>query len=55
MYKAKIGQDTNFPIAAYASETWTIKRKDKKLINAFEMEIYKKMLGISWSAHRINA
>ena len=35
------------PIATYASETWTLTEKDKRVINSFEMRCFRGMLGVS--------
>jgi hypothetical protein len=29
----------------YASETWTLTRRDRKQLNVFEMKVYKRILG----------
>ena len=36
-----------FSVLIYASETWTLKETDKKLL-AFEMKCYRRILRISW-------
>ena len=41
-------------VALYGSETWTIKAKDKKHLEAFEMWIWRRMLKISWRDHKTN-
>ncbi|CAG9840895.1 unnamed protein product [Diabrotica balteata] len=43
-----------FPIATYASETWTITKADSKRTMAFEMWVYRRMLRIPWTAYRTN-
>ena len=43
-----------FPIFAYGAETWTLKKKDKQHIDAFEMWTWRKMLRIPWTARRTN-
>lgn len=35
------------PIATYASETWTLIEKDKRILNTFEMRCLRCMLGVS--------
>ena len=32
----------------YACETWTLKKTDRDRLNAFEMECYRKILGVKW-------
>ena len=44
-----------FPIVTYGCETWVLRKLDIKRINAFEMKCYRKILRISWIAHRTNS
>ena len=37
-----------FSVFLYASETWTLKKTDKKQLLAFEMKCYRRILRISW-------
>ena len=39
----------NFPTATYRCEAWTINKTEGKLIIAFEMKCYKKILRIPWT------
>jgi len=41
-------------VALYGSETWTLRKEDIKRIQAFEMQIWRKMEKISWTAHVSN-
>jgi hypothetical protein len=43
-----------FPIAIYACETWALTVCDRKRIQSFEMWCWRRMLDISWKAHRTN-
>jgi hypothetical protein len=52
--KIKLVQTLVFPIASYASESWTINKADLNRINAFEMWCWRKMLRIPWTAKRTN-
>lgn len=52
--KLRLASTLIFPIATYASETWTIKKADANRINAFEMWVYRRILRIPWTAHRTN-
>ena len=40
-----------FPVALYASETWTLKKKNCDRIDAFEMWCWRRMLRVPWTAH----
>ena len=52
--KIKLVQTLIFPIASYASESWTINKADLNRINAFEMWCWRRMLKIPWTAKRSN-
>lgn len=41
--------------ATYGTETWMVKKADKKSITAIEMMAFRKMLSISGKEHRTNA
>ena len=53
--KVRLVQVPVFPIALYASETWTLNKADRNRIAAFEMWCWKRMLHIPWSMRRTNA
>ena len=38
----------------YACETWTLRKKDERKIQAFEMKTYRRLLGISWKEKKTN-
>ena len=44
-----------FPIALYASETWTLNKADRNRIAAFEMWCWRCMLHIPWTMRRTSA
>lgn len=46
--KLRIVETCVFSTLLYACETWTVKKRDKDRLEAFEMECYRKMLRISW-------
>ena len=52
--KLKVLRTCIFPIATYRCETWVLRKLDIKRINAFEMKCYRKILCITWIAHRTN-
>jgi len=41
-------------VAMYGCESWIIKAADSKRLNAFEMDMYRRMMRISWREHRTN-
>ena len=47
--KIRVLKSTVFPTATCGCEAWTINKTDGKLITAFEMKRYRKILRIPWS------
>lgn len=43
-----------FPIATYGCETWTLRKADKKRIDAFELWCWRKLLRIPWMVRVTN-
>ena len=43
-----------FLVVTYGSESWTIKKADRRKIDAFELWCWRKTLGIPWTARRTN-
>jgi len=41
--------------ATYGCESWTIKKGEEKKLQAFEMKMIRRLLGVSWQEHRTNA
>ena len=52
--KIHLVQALLFPIATYASESWTLTKADCKKINSFELWCWRKMLKITWVMKRSN-
>ena len=50
--KVRLVQALIFPIALYASETWTLNKADRNSIAAFEMWCWRRMLRIPWTMRR---
>ena len=46
--KIRVLKSTVFPTATYGCEAWTINKTDGKLITAFEIKCYRKILTIPW-------
>lgn len=53
--KIKLVKCLVFSIFLYASESWVVKKADRRRIDAFEMWIWRRMLRIPWTARRTNA
>ena len=43
-----------FPITIYGSESWTIKKADRRRIDAFELWCWRRLLRVPWTAKRTN-
>ena len=43
-----------FPVVMYGCESWTIKKAERKRIDAFEMWCWRRLLRVSWTARRSN-
>ncbi|RWS03634.1 Reverse transcriptase (RNA-dependent DNA polymerase)-like protein, partial [Dinothrombium tinctorium] len=43
-----------FPISTYACESWTLKKKDRRKIDAFELWCWRRMMRIPWTARVAN-
>ena len=52
--KLKLLRSCIFPIASYGCEAWTITTSIEKIITAFEMKCYRRILKISWTQKRTN-
>ena len=52
--KIRVLKSTVFPTVTYGYEAWTINKIDGKLITAFEMKCYRKILRIPWTERATN-
>ena len=43
-----------FPVVMYGCESWTIKKAERRRINAFEVWCWRRLLRIPWTARRSN-
>jgi len=43
-----------FPLVMYGCESWTIKKAEHQRIDAFELQCWKKLLRVPWTARRSN-
>ena len=41
-----------FPVVMYGCESWTIKKAEHQMINAFELWCWRRLLRVSWTARR---
>ena len=43
-----------FPVVMYGCESWTIKKAERRRIDAFELRCWRRLLKIPWTARRSN-
>ena len=43
-----------FPVAMYGCESWTMKKADRRRIDAFELWCWRRLLRVPWTARRSN-
>ena len=43
-----------FPVVMYGSESWTVKKAERRRIDAFELRCCRRLLRVPWTARRSN-
>ena len=43
-----------FPVVMYGWESWTVKKAERRRINAFELWLWTRLLRVPWTARRSN-
>src|SRR5574339_267875 len=43
-----------FPVVMYGCESWTVKKAQRRRIDAFELWCWKRLLRVPWTARRSN-
>ena len=43
-----------FPVVMYACESWTVKKAEHQIIDAFELWCWRRLLRVPWTASRAN-
>ena len=43
-----------FPVVMYGCETWTIKKAERRRIDAFELSCWRRVLRVPWTVRRSN-
>ena len=43
-----------FPVVMYACESWTVKKAERRRIDAFELWCWRRLLRVPWTAKRSN-
>jgi hypothetical protein len=52
--KIKIAETVIYPAVTYGSESWTVRKKERKEIDAFELWTWRKILRVPWTGKRTN-
>ena len=52
--KVRLVKAMAFPVVMYGCEIWTVKRAERRRIDAFELWCWRKLLRVPWTARRSN-
>ena len=52
--KVRLVKAMAFPVVMYGCESWTIKKAERQIIDAFELWYWRRLLRIPWTARRSN-
>jgi hypothetical protein len=52
--KIKIAETIIFPTMTYGSESWTVRKRERKKMYAFELWSWRRILRVSWAEKRTN-
>ena len=52
--KVRLVKAMVFPVVMYGSESWTVKKAERRRINAFELWCWRRLLRVPWTARRSN-
>ena len=52
--KVRLVKAIVFPVVMYGCESWTIKKAERRRINAFELWCWRRLLRVPWTARRSN-
>ena len=52
--KVRIVKAMVFPVVIYECESWTIKKVEHQIIDAFELWCWRRLLRVPWTASRSN-
>ena len=43
-----------FPVVMYGCESWTVKKAERQRVDAFELQCWRRLLRVPWTARRSN-
>ena len=52
--KVRLVKAMVFPVVMYGCESWTVKKAERRRIDAFELWCWRRLLGVPWTARRSN-
>ena len=52
--KVRLGKAMVFPVVMYGCESWTVKKAERRRIDASEMWCWRRLLRVLWTARRSN-
>ena len=52
--KVRLVKAMVFPLVMYGCESWTVKKTEHRIIDAFELWCWKRLLRVPWTARRSN-
>ena len=52
--KGASSQGNGFPVVMYGCESWTVKKAERRRIDAFELWCWRRLLRVPWTARRSN-
>ena len=52
--KVRLVKDMVFPVVRYGCESWTVKKAERRRIDAFELWCWRRLLRVPWTARRSN-
>ena len=52
--KVRLVKAMVFPVVMYGCESWTVKKAERRRIDAFELGCWRRLLRVSWTARRSN-
>ena len=52
--KVRLVKNMVFPVVMYGCESWTIKKAERKRIDAFKLWCWRRLLRVPWTARRFN-
>ena len=53
--KVRLVKGMVFPVAMYGCESWTVKKAERRRIDAFELWCWRRLLRVPWTARRSNS